>query len=247
MYSPLSSAVGEDLDENLVREREILLENKRDESIQQNEIYDLPEIHQNNHRLLKDLDSRSGIFSDTYYTKYDKGKLGVSYSHSVNIDDLIEVQSFDVNYMRTFEDSWKEYWWGIQYKFTTANLEAVSDSQPSSTNDDRQNYSFFGIGAAHRFYTIAHFFNADRMFEMVNIYFNYVLHRDNFEEQNYTGFGYTAEYSFSFRSSKTFFWGGKLSYNWALVEKPREDEEPLTDRSRVFGWTTIGFELGYIF
>jgi hypothetical protein len=82
---------------------------------------------------------------------------------------------------------------------------------------------------------------------MVSVFGNYNFHADSTDSESYSGFGYTAEYSLSYRSSKRFFYGGKISYNWALVDRSQVDEEDLTERSLVFGWTTVGFEFGYFF
>lgn len=234
-------------DDILYQERDLLLDNRLENIPSQDQVHDLPEIHLYKDRLLKDLNSSSGVYSDSYYTKMDTGRLAFSYSHSLDIDDFIKIQSIDLTYMRAFSNSWQNFWWGLQYKFTNADLEAVTDEGASSQDDDLQTYSFLGFGLAHRFQTISTLLDSDRMFEMVSFFINTVFHKDKLEDQTYTGIGYNADYSFSFRSSQQYFYGGKISYNWALVEKPQEDNEALSSRSQAFGWTTIGFELGYIF
>ena len=234
-------------DVHLEGERKILLDNFRDKDIPQSELNNFPEIHKYKDRLLKDLDTSSGVFSDQYNTHDDVRRIGFSYAHSFDIDDFSEIQSIDITYMGAFNNSWQDFWWSLQYKFTRSDLDAVADIGATTSSDDIQTYSFFGYGLGHRFQTLGTFFNTDRMFEMVTVYLNYVLHNDNLEEQNYAGLGYNADYSFSFRPGDNFFWGGKISYNWALVERPQKGEESLDNRSRVFGWTTIGFEFGYIY
>lgn len=233
-------------DENAKREREILLENVRLQDIPRNEIYKFPELYQYNEGLLKDFNTSDGTFSDTYYTQLDTGKLALSYSSSVNIDNLGELKSLDVSYLRTFENSWREYWWGLQFKYTQVEVEVVSDTL-SSTTSDNQDFIFLAFGLAHRFKSIAHVFNSDRVFEMVNYYVGLVQHKDNLQDENNTGIGQNIEYCVSVRSSKDFFWGGKISYTWALVEHAQKNDEKLSERSNTFGWTSIGFEMGYIF
>lgn len=228
------------------REREVLLENKKDRNITQQEVFDFPEIHNYNHKLHKDLDDDAGVFTDTYFTRYDSGKLGLAYGFSVNIDDPGEIFSLDVSYMRAFENSWREYWWGLQAKLTRTEIEPVSDTLKAST-DDIQEMIFYGVGLGHRFKTLGVLFDSDRLFEIVSVYVNYVTHRDNFAQEDYTGIGYNADYTISYRSSKHFYWGGKISYNWILVDQPAENGNKLSERSRVLGWSSIGFELGYIF
>lgn len=228
------------------REREILLENKKSVKIPQKELYDFPEVYHYNHPSLKDLDKSSGVYSDAYHTRYDTGRLSLSYGLSINIDELEDVIALDMNYMTAFEDSWREFWWGAQVKLTQTSLEIVTDNA-SPTTDGTQNMIFYGLGLGHSFKTIGKLFNSERLFEFVSFYVNYVVHRDNFAKEDYTGLGYNADYAFSYRSSKSFFWGGKVSYNWILVEQPAEGDESLSERSRVLGWSSLGLEIGYFF
>jgi len=104
-----------------------------------------------------------------------------------------------------------------------------------------------GLGAGYRFRALSSQFFTDRFFENISVFGNYMFHSDGTNQEKYKGYGYTAEYGLNYRSSKKLFYGGKLSYNWAMVERAPIDDESLSARSLVFGWLTFGFELGYYF
>lgn len=242
LFFPLISVA----DQIQKRDRELLLQKNRDEKISLEEVYKFPEVYEYNSRLLKDLNSSSGLYSDTYYTRYDTGRFSLNYDAAFDFDNFSNIQGLALQYARSFKDSYRDFWWGLQFKYTTAQIEAINDNI-SSEEEDTQDFSFFGFGFGHQFYNIGKLFDSDRVFEIVTVHLNYVLHTDQLNQENYTGFGYNADYSLNYRLSKDYYYGIRLSYNWVFVERPQEESEPLTDRSKVFGWTTMGFELGYLF
>jgi hypothetical protein len=245
-------------DVNLERDRELLLENRKSTHIHGKELNTFPEIYLHEDSTLKERNKATGLYSDPIYTRQDTTRLSVSFSFSVDYEDLTKIQSFDGTYSKQFDNSYKDLWWGVHFLRTSAQYNAIADERTSTSgssdsvaNTDRrdnlQTFSIFGFGLSHRFKTLSEAWNTERVFEMVSVYGNYIFHNDQTDDERYSGFGYTADYSLTYRTSQSIFYGAKVSYNWVLIDRPQVNEENLNDRSLVFGWTSIGFEAGYVF
>ncbi len=244
--------------EILEQDREELLRRLINEKISREELNKYPEIYQFSDSVLSERSIETGIRSDAYYTRQDDRRFSLSYSFSYDYEDITKIQTFDLNYFNQFDNSYRQMWWGAQIKSTTAKYDAIADERTSTSgnsnsvanttrNSELQSFTIMGLGLGHRFKILAEAFDTQRMFEFIAVYANYILHVDNTNSDTYSGYGYNAEYSINRRTNGGFFYGAKLSYNWALVEKAPVDDEKLNDRSLVFGWTSVGFELGYIF
>jgi len=245
-------------EENKDRDREILLSEPKSENISAEDLNKFPEVYQFTDSVLSERDSETGINSEAYYTRQDRNRVSISYSLSQDYEDPTKVQTADIMYFNQFNDSYRLFWWGVQAKITSARYDAIAEERVSLSGDansdanttrdqELQSFTILGVGLAHRFKVLSEAFGTDRMFEFISVFGNYILHVDSTDEERYTGFGYTAEYNLSRRTGEGFFYGGKVSYNWALVQRPQVDEEKLADRSLVFGWTSFGLEIGYIF
>ncbi len=246
-------------DDSEKRDRELLLSNPKDQNITAEQLNKYPEIYQFTDSVLSERSNETGMIGDAYYTREDNNRLSLSYSLSFDYEDFTKIQTADFVYLNQFDDSYQYLWWGVHAKATIAKYSAIADERTSTSgdpdsvanttrNDEIQNFNLFGVGLGHRFKVLSEAFGTQRMFEIISVFANYVIHLDNTDKQRYTGYGLTTEYSLSRRSRSGFFYGGKLSYNWALVEKPAvTEEQKLADRSLVFGWTTFGLEIGYIF
>ena len=235
------------------REREILLQPDRLTELDTDDLNSYPEIYLKNESALQEIDSDLGVVQDAYFTGTDNTKLSFSLNFSQDFEDPSKVQTVDFIYNKRLRGNYQEFWWGVQFKRTVAKYNAIANESGSNPGavpraDSEQSFSIFGLGIGHRFRALGREFLSDRFFEMINVYGNYVFHLDNGEDEKYQGFGYTAEYSLQYRSSEQLFYGTKLSYNWALVERDDpEDDTSLAQNSLVFGWFTLGFELGYYF
>jgi hypothetical protein len=76
---------------------------------------------------------------------------------------------------------------------------------------------------------------------------NGVQLNESFIDREYRGYGLTANYGIHKRTSTSFFWGGKMSYNFASVTRRPIVNEPRKDRSLTLGWLSFAFELGIFF
>lgn len=233
------------------RDREVLLTPPNPEGVTSSQMNEYPEIYNFSDSTLQERDSDTGNYSDSYYTATDQSRFSASISLSQDYEDPSKVYTLDLIYLNKFDNDYEQLWWGIQLKRTTAKHSAIAEDSKTADSISRdqnlQLFSIIGAGVGHRFKTLAHVFNTDRLFETVNVYANYVFHQDNTDSVKYQGYGYTAEYGLHYRSSSSLFYGTKLSYNWAQVQRDAQDDEKLAQRSLVFGWLNLGFEIGYYF
>lgn len=231
------------------RDRELLLSHPKNKEVETSLLKKYPESYQAFDSLLQERNKSSGLNSPAYFTAQDSSRFSVSYSLSQDFEDFTKVQSFDLTYLNQFDNSFRELWWGVQLKSTTAKYNAIADENPSAVRGDNlQSLASIGAGIAHRFKALSVAFKTQRTFEILSFFTNYISHLDNTDSAPYTGYGLTTKYTLSRRTSQNFFYAANFSYDWAFVEKttPRK-KESLTDRSLVFAWTTFGLELGYIF
>ena len=233
------------------RQRENLLENKQTENVQTEELNAYPEIYLADESALQEVDSTQGIVEDAYFTGNDSSKFALGYNFALDFESFTKIQSFDFIYSSRFSESYKMYWWSVHFQNLTAKYNAIaseSTSNPEPTRSDSdQSMSIFGLGIGHRFRALAGTMS-ERYFETVNAFGNYVSHTDSSTKDRYQGYGYSAEYTLHYRSGEQLTYGVKFSYNWALVDRDKkDDDEKLEARSLVFGWSTIGLEIGYYF
>lgn len=232
------------------RQREILLENKESKNIDASELNAYPEIYLANESALQEINTTEGIVEDAYFTANDGSRFGLGFNLAFDFDGPTKVQSYDFIYSSRLSESYREYWWSVHFQNVSAIYSAIGDENPNNgnpRNEDIQSLNVFGLGIGHRFRGLAGQLSP-RYFETVNVFGNYVSHNDTLRNEPYQGYGYSAEYTLAYRSGEALTYGLKFSYNWALVSREkRNDDENLEERSLVFGWSTLGFELGYYF
>lgn len=233
------------------RQRERLLENRAERRVETSEINSYPEIYLANESALQEVDTTEGIVEDAYFTGNDFSKFTLGYNFSFDFENLTKISVVDFAYSQRISDSYRMYWWSVHYQSLSAIYNAIADDKSVSSvparSTSNQSMSIFGLGIGHRFRALAGTMSP-RFFEMINVYGNYVSHIDSSTETQYQGYGYNAEYALNYRSGERITYGLKFTYNWALVDRAKEnDDESLQERSLVFGWSTLGFELGYYF
>ncbi len=230
----------------------------RYESIEADELNEYPEIHQSEESILREYSSSTGTYSDPYYTKNDNGVFSLSYSLATSYDEPSSLASFEGTYLNAFDTSYQNLWWGVQLRRTAANYDAIADERTSSSGDtnsvanttrgsNQQVLLSLGLGLSYRLKALTYAFDVERLFETTSFFLSYIGHKDSTDDETYRGYGYNAEYVFAYRTSKSFYYGLKLSYHWVLLERAAIDEETLADRSLIFGWTSLGVDFGYIF
>jgi len=215
------------------------------------------EVYLEKESLIRDVNQQSGVLSDYYYTRKDSGRLSLAYHTSHDYENFSKLYTLDIQVMKKIT-SYKDQWWGVQLKRVVAQYNALADElESTSTHPDAdsqterrdalQSMTIFGLGVGYRFNILSEFFKTNRVFEQVMAYGNYIYHLDGKNDNKYRGYGATMEYGIHRRVGESFFAGGKLSYNLASLERSKKSDEDKTDRSLVFRWTSIGFEVGYYY
>ena len=233
-------------------------DNNRFKSVSAEDLNDYPELYQSEDSVLREYNSTSGIYSDPYYTRNDNGLVSISYSMGASYDEPSRIVSFEGTYLNAFDSTYQDLWWGFQLRRTVANYDAIADERTSSSGDTNsvantergtnlQTLLSAGLGLSYRLKAFSYAFDNERIFEHSSFFISYVGHKDATDDETYRGYGYNAEYVLAYRSLDNFYYGLKLSYHWLLLERAAIDEEGLADRSLIFGWTSLGFDLGYIF
>ncbi|MBC74943.1 MAG: hypothetical protein CME64_02920 [Halobacteriovoraceae bacterium] len=190
-------------------------------------------------------------YSEEFFTGEDKNRLSLSYQFSANVRDFVELNSIELILSRELQD-YANTWISVMAKRTTGKYEAFADDIDTSNGANSrkgtdQTFTTFGAGAGYRFKALTAVFESSRVFETVDAFLTYNTHVDGLDSESYQGFGIQTDYGLHRRSGRSFYYGGKLSYNIASLARSKKGDEKLEDRSLVFGWLSMGFEMGYYY
>jgi hypothetical protein len=206
--------------------------------------------------MIYDLDSKLGIKDQRQYTGNDSNRFSFAAHIAADYEHPREVLGGEVTYMRR-TTGYSQFWWGGQFFRHLAHFDHITqnhswggaNSEASSPRPGNvQNTVIgFGPGMGYRFKLLLDFFPTENVFESVDVFLNVIRLNDSFVKQAYTGYGLTANYGIHKRSSTSFFYGGKLSYNVAGVTRGAIGTESQRERSFSLGWPSLAFELGFFY
>lgn len=190
-------------------------------------------------------------YMETSYTGLDNNRFSIGAHISSNYTDPGELSALEIQFSRQL-DSFTGTWISFLAKSTKAKYEALADEIQSDNGDIRregkdQSFTTVGLGAGYRFKLFSKAFGFERIFETADAYLTYNMHLDSSDDVKYNGFGIQTDYGIHYRAAENFFYGTKLSYSILSVQRSAEEDEKLEDRSLVFGWLSLGFELGYYY
>lgn len=216
-----------------------------------------PEKYLRDESMIYDFDSDLGIKDQRRYTGGDRNRFSVAGLVSANYEQVNSVVGADVSYMRR-STRYNQVWWGGQFFYQNVHFDAVTQNRSSGTNaNGEQAYQrpggtqdaimAGGLGAGYRFKLLLDFFETEDVFENIDVFVNYVQFKEDFINKSYQGYGLTTNYGIHKRSSTSFFYGGKLSYNLASVTREAIGDEKKSDRSLALGWLSLGFEIGFFY
>jgi hypothetical protein len=218
-----------------------------------------PEKYLRNESMIYDFDSSLGIKDQRRWTGQDKNRISLAGHVSFDYEHLTEIQGLDFTYMRRAQN-YSQFWYGFQIFRNQTRFDAVtqnpspssstnvnSDAQKPRPNDAKEAILAGGLGVGYRFKFFLDFFETENVFESVDVFANYVQMDDDFLSQTYTGYGLTTNYGIHKRSSTSFFYGMKFSYNLASVTRPKLGDEKSRERSLTLGWGSLALEIGSFF
>ena len=212
--------------------------------------------HMANESLVSDLDDETGYESEDVFTGHDKNRLAAQAQFSYDWGKFMSIKGFQANYARKIGNFWFE---GLVQSISGNFIDmAENQSAAATSNADAESNNFrpadttatalvIGLGVGHRFKIFQYFIPWQDMFETVNVYGTYNTFSDNFKNQDYTGYGFKADYGLHKRLGRSLFAGAKLSYNWATVKRQLAENEISREGSLMLSWFSIAFELGYYF
>lgn len=192
-----------------------------------------------------------GGYTEASYTGTDNNRFGLGFHLSSNYQDFAEITSLEIMFARQLQ-SYSEFWINFLFKQTQGTYEAFaeeieSENATTTRKGSDQSFTTLGVGGGYRFKALSKAFGFNRLFETVDAYITYNSHLDGATDTRYQGFGLQSDYGLHYRGGESIVYGAKLSYNIVAVERANEGDEDLIDRSLVFGWLSLGFELGYYY
>lgn len=218
-----------------------------------------PEKYLRNESMIYDFDSNLGIKDQRRWTGQDKNRISLAGHLSFDYEHLTQTQGADFNYMRR-ADNHSQFWYGFQIFTHKTRFDAItqnpsatsstntnSDAKKPRPNDAKESILAGGLGVGYRFKFFLDFLDTENVFESVDVFANYVTMNDDYLSETYTGYGMTANYGIHKRSSTSFFYGMKFSYNLASVTRPAIGDEKKRERSLSLGWGTLALEIGSFF
>jgi hypothetical protein len=216
-----------------------------------------PEQYQRHESVIYDLNTDLGIKDQRRYTGTDKNRFSLSGHVSGDYEHWGELLGLEAVYMRR-SDRYNRLWYGAQVMQVNTQFGAVtqnpttgsdinSDTKVPRPDDAKNSILGLGLGVGYRFKLLLDFFRTEDTFENIDVFANAVRMKENFNGQDYSGWGLTTSYGIHKRASTSFFYGGKLTYNLASVTRSAVADEPKRERSLSLGWTSLAFEFGYFF
>jgi len=218
-----------------------------------------PEKHLRHESMIYNLNTDLGIKDQRQFTGTDYNRFSGAFHTSGDYEHLTELQGFELNYMRRTQN-YNRIWWGAQAFQHNTRFNAISQNHTLNAGDNanadsrfrrdgnsKNNILGMGLGVGYRFKLILDFFQTEDMFESIDVFVNSLTVKDDKVERNYRGYGLSTNYGLHYRSSTSFFYGGKISYNLGSVTRSSIGNESKGDRSLALGWLSAAFEIGIFF
>lgn len=215
-----------------------------------------PEKYLRDESMIYDLNTNLGIKDQRRYTGTDRNRFSLACHISGNYEQPTDILGGEVNYMRRSE-RYNQVWWGAQFFHHKTYFDAIT--QNPTTGGVNSEASFrrpggtentimaFGLGVGYRFKLLLDFYETEDVFETVDVFVNALQLDESFIDETYRGYGLTASYGLHKRSSTSYFYGGKFSYNVASVTREAIANESKSSRSLALGWLSLAFELGFFY
>lgn len=216
-----------------------------------------PEKFLRNESMIYDFNTDLGIKDQRRYTGTDRNRFSVAGHINGDYEQLGDLLGGEVVYMR--KSTWfNELWYGAQFFNHRSVFDAVTQNQTSGSGegseasfqrpgDSKNSIMAFGLGVGYRFKFFLEFFDTEDVFETVDVFVNALQFKEEFIDENYRGYGLTTNYGVHKRSSTSYFYGGKISYNVGTVTREALANESKSNRSLSLGWLSFAFEMGFFF
>lgn len=215
-----------------------------------------PEKYLRNESMIYDLNSDLGIRDQRKYTGTDRNRFSIAGHLSSDYEHFTNILGGEVAYMRRSQ-SFSQIWWGAQlfqhrtfFDAITTNPRSGGPNSEAATprpGNVKNTVMGFGPGVGYRFKLLTESLPSEEWFENIDVFINAIQLDETFVGKKYQGWGLTTNYGIHKRSSTSFFYGGKFSYNIASVTREAIADESKSERSLSLGWLSVAFELGFFF
>lgn len=220
------------------------------------ELLEKKEVTLQDDSIIYDMNSDTGIKDKSHYTGRDNYKLSGNYLGHFELNKFTDISSFDFNFSKRFSEVWVETF----ISKTAATFKAISENKQLNINaqttsearwirpdDAKQSLISMGVGIGYRFKMIYQFIETNDVYETITAYVSRHLLDESFRGDDYNGYGLRADYGIHKRSSTSFFYGAKASYNFGWVKRHLADGESDTDGTLSLSWLSLGVEAGYYY
>lgn len=229
-------------------EKERLFKEPAPRSLSPGRLKENPEVFLYEESLLM---QDKGGYSEPFYTGEDYNRFSLGAHVSSNYQDPGELLSLEILFSRRLK-TYTDFWVSFMAKRTQSKYDAIAGTNPPASNaasreGSDQSFTAVGAGGGYRFKALSNALDTDRVFETVDAFLTYNAHLDGAEDVSYQGLGLQTDYGLHLRAEESFYYGAKVSYNIATVKRAAQEGESLSERSLVFGWLSLGFELGYFY
>jgi len=216
-----------------------------------------PEKYLRDESMIYDLNTNLGIKDQRRFTGTDKNRFSIAGHVSGDYEHFNDILGGELTYMRR-SSRYNQIWWGAQFFQHRTYFDAITQNHKTGTNPNGEvNYNrpggvkntvmAAGLGVGYRFKLLLDFLETEDWFESIDVFVNGMQLDETFIKQKYRGYGLTTNYGLHKRSSTSFFYGGKISYNIASVTRDAIGDEKKSERSLTLGWLSLAFELGFFY
>ncbi len=212
---------------------------------------------QRDEKMVSQMNEELGIAEESRWSGLDRNRLSGAFHLNGRYEFMRELQGFELTWMRRVEN-WSKLWWGATLRQTQTGFGEITQNRAPDGNaqsegayqrprDAEQTLTSMGVGAGYRFRLLTDFMRTENTFETVNVWALRTSLEESFIKETYAGWGWSADYGLHRRTSSSFFWGGKFTYNLAWVERAKRGTEAPEERSLALGWYTLALEAGFFF
>lgn len=216
-----------------------------------------PEKYLRDESMIYDFNSNLGIKDQRRFTGTDKNRFSIAGHVSGDYEHFNNVLGAELTYMRK-SSRYNQIWWGVQFFQHKTYFDAITQNHKTGTNPNAEvNYNrpggvkntvmAAGLGVGYRFKLLLDFLETEDWFESIDVFVNGMQLDETFIQKKYRGYGLTTNYGLHKRSSTSYFYGGKVSYNLASVTREAIGDEKKSERSLTLGWLSLAFELGFFY
>lgn len=216
-----------------------------------------PEKYLRHESMIYDLNTNLGIKDQRRFTGGDRNRFSLAGHVSGDYEHLRDILGIEANYMRR-STRYHQMWYGAQIFRHKTYFDAISQNQTASAQTGSEgsfqrpgnvdnNVLGIGLGVGYRFKLLLDFYPTEDVFESVDVFVNAIQLDETFIDETYKGYGLSANYGIHKRTSTSYFYGGKFSYNVASVTRSAIAGEKKPDRSLSLGWLSFAFELGFFY